>query len=294
VIASERPAGAAVICTGVVYDYGTRRALAGVSWSAAPGMTAVLGRNGAGKTTLLRILVSLLQPSRGHVTIDGHDTVRDSNWVRRHIGYLPQDFLPFPELTTVEFLEYIGGLAGSVRRAEIDDVIVRTNLERFARTRTARLSGGTRRRLGVAQALLGHPQLLVVDEPTTGLDPEERVRIRQLLADLATRSTVLLSTHLVEDVAALVDHVLVFDEGRLLFDGRASGLEAHAASSVQEVFHDSPTFPDPRYIVSRATPEQGGFRLRLIGPANGVNGKPVTPSLEDGYLALVRRPSAES
>lgn len=285
--------GATVVCSAITHRYGPRRALADVNWTAGPGMTAILGRNGAGKTTLLRSIVSLIFPSEGRITVDGHDTRRDTGWVRRHVGYLPQEFLPFPELTVHEFLDYIAALAGGNAGTDTARLITLTHLERYANTRTSRLSGGTRRRLGVAQALVGRPSLLVVDEPTTGLDPEERVRLRQLLAELATETTVLLSTHLVEDVAALVDRVLVLDEGSLVFDGSSHALAAHASCRVRELMSPTPTFADARFIVSRATPDGQQFRLRLVGPAGSTIGTSVEPTLEDGYLSLVRAVPAE-
>ncbi|HZP97599.1 MAG TPA: ATP-binding cassette domain-containing protein [Candidatus Limnocylindria bacterium] len=254
-------------------------------------MTAILGRNGAGKTTLLRSIVSLITPTEGRITVDEHDTRTQAGWVRRHVGYLPQEFAPFPELTVREFLGYIAALAGGRAANDIDRLIALTHLERYAGTRASRLSGGTRRRLGVAQALIGRPALLVVDEPTAGLDPEERVRLRQLLAELATTTTVLLSTHLVEDVAALVDRVLVLDEGALVFDGSSRDLAARAAYRVREVISATPTFADAEYIVSRAMPEGRAFRLRLVGPEGSTVGTPVEPTLEDGYLSLVRATS---
>lgn len=255
-------------------------------------MVGILGRNGAGKTTLLRLIVTLLRPSSGRIEIDGLDTVRDAHALRRQIGYLPQEFQPYPELTVREFLQYMAaaaGLPGRTRRSELERVIELCNLGSFVRSRAGVLSGGTRRRLGVAQAMLGQPRLLVVDEPTAGLDPEERVRLRQTLAGVGQETTVLLSTHLVEDVAALSSRMLVLDEGRVVFDGDASALIAAATGRVFEMDSPVPMTDRAGEVVSRATPNGAGFRLRIVtAGAHPAAASAVAPSLEDGYLALLQ------
>lgn len=274
----------------VVRRYGQRTALTDFTWTAGRGLVGVLGRNGAGKTTLLRLIVTLLRPTAGKILVNGLDSVREASKIRRLIGYLPQEFQPYPELSVHEFLEYIAALAGlhgASARRDIDRVLELTNLQHVVRARTGTLSGGTRRRLGVAQALLGSPRLLVVDEPTAGLDPEERVRLRQVLAGLGQDMTILLSTHLVEDIDALAHRVVVLDRGRLAFDGEVATLIDRARGRVMEFESAEPHVAQDRGIVSRATPFGGRFKLRVVCQ-NGVSeGRGVEPSLEDGYLALL-------
>lgn len=266
-------------------------ALNEVTWSADGGLIGILGRNGAGKTTMLRIIVSLLHPTSGKVTVDGFDTVRDASAVRRRVGYLPQDFQPYPELSVREFLEYIGalaGLRGAALRRNLEHVVELTNLSGFVRARTSTLSGGTRRRLGVAQALLGEPQLLVVDEPTAGLDPEERVRLRQVLAGLGHQMTILLSTHVAEDIQALASRLIVLDRGHLVFDGTPAELINRARGHVYETESDQAAGDSPDAVVSRATPVGDRFQLRVVSGRSPVNGSLVEPSLEDAYLSLMQ------
>lgn len=207
--------------------YGSVEALSGVDLTVESGMFGLLGPNGAGKTTLLRILVGLIQPTGGTVVIGGEDVTREpgKTRVRRVLGYLPQDVGFYPDLTAVQFLDYIGTLKemddAVVRRRRVNEVLEIVGLQDAARRRLGGYSGGMKRRVGIAQALLADPQVPVVDEPTAGLDPEERVRFRNLLADLAGNRLVLLSTHIVEDVSQTCRELALLHHGRIHFRGTA-------------------------------------------------------------------------
>jgi ABC-2 type transport system ATP-binding protein len=291
----ERRSAPVISCDAVVHRYGRRTALSEVTWVAEPGLTGMLGRNGAGKTTLLRIITTLIRPTSGRVSVAGLDSVRDAAAVRGLLGYLPQEFQPYLELSVREYLSYVGYLAHlppAVVRRELERVVTLTNLDPVIAQRVGALSGGTRRRLGIAQALLGKPPILVVDEPTAGLDVEERVRLRQLLAELAQESTVLMSTHLVEDLEALAGRLLVIERGRVLFDGSTTGLSRKAEGHVFEIETNSPTPPEHDMVVVRAVPTGNRFRLRVVSPKSTVLSGALPASLEDGYLMLLAEEAA--
>ena len=194
------------------------------------GVTALVGKNGAGKSTLIKAMVGLVRPEEGELTVLGVDVsqrrLEPTHYTR--IGYLPQDFGYVASFTTREFVEYGAWLkcvpARSIKSA-VEAALDVVGLTAAARTKMRKLSGGMRRRAGIAQALVHDPELLILDEPTTGLDPEQRVRFRELIRDLATERAVLLSSHLIEDVRALANHILILDEGQLRFDGTVDELE---------------------------------------------------------------------
>jgi ABC-type multidrug transport system ATPase subunit len=269
------------------------QALAGVDLVVPTGMFGLLGANGAGKTTLMRVLAGLLRPDAGRVTVGGHDVTSRAGRlaVARTLGYLPQDLGVYPDLTAREFLDYIALLKGlddrAARRRRIGEVLEVVALAAEADRRLRGFSGGMRRRVGIAQALLADPGLLVVDEPTAGLDPEERIRFRTLLAQLAGARTVLLSTHIVDDIAHTCREVGVLARGRLIFRGTVEQLTRQADGQVWSVVTDGPA-PGDGTVVS-AVPHETGMRYRIVAPAPPAPGAtPVTPALEDGYLALTR------
>ena len=202
-------------------------ALAGVTLTLEPGVLGLLGPNGAGKSTLMRILATLAPPTEGRVLWNGADLARDPDALRAVLGYLPQDFGVYPNLTPREFLEYLAaarGLRGAGVRKRIDALLELVNLADASRRPLGGFSGGMRQRVGIAQALLNDPQLLIVDEPTGGLDPEERVRFRNLLSDLAGHRIVILSTHIVSDVEAVATRIALLAHGRLLADAAPEDL----------------------------------------------------------------------
>ena len=279
-------------------SFGTRlhriQALDQVTLQINPGMFGLLGPNGAGKTTLLRIVATLLKPTHGRVTVDGFDVSdRRQKWViKQLLGFLPQELGLYNGLSPAEFLDYIATLKNlhnpHVRAEAVAQVMALTGLRTVAHQRIGTLSGGMKRRVGIAQALLGDPQLLIVDEPTAGLDPEERVRFRNLLAGLATERIVILSTHIVEDIAATCNMMAVLDQGRVRFRGAPSALIAAAEGQAWEVeipLNQSP--PVSWRIASRVLAAES-LRLRIVGEQPDQSARPVVPTLEEAYLVLMR------
>jgi ABC-2 type transport system ATP-binding protein len=269
-------------------------ALDGLDLVVPIGMFGLLGANGAGKTTLMRILAGLVRPTSGRVTVGGHDmsTAAGSTAVQRSLGYLPQDLGVYPDLTARQFLDYVALLKGmddrTARRRRVGELLEVVALTGDADRRLGGFSGGMRQRVGIAQALLADPQLLIVDEPTAGLDPEERIRFRTLLSQFAGRRTVLLSTHIVDDVAQTCREVAVLATGRLAFRGTVDELTHRARGRVWSVVTDGP--PPAEGTVVSALPHEGGMRYRVVAPAAPVpQARPVEPALEDGYLALTAR-----
>lgn len=269
------------------------RALDGVTLEIGAGMFGLLGPNGAGKTTLMSILATLAKPTSGTVHVDGWDVSdHKQQWLIKNIlGYLPQEPGIYPELTSSEFLQYMATLKGfhnrQERRAEAQRLLAIVGLEDHGDRRTKTLSGGMRRRLGIAQALIGDPRLLIVDEPTAGLDPAERVRFRTLLANIAADRIVILSTHIVEDIAATSNDLAVLNKGRLLFRGSPAELTSYADGSVWEVLLPNGRGADPSWRVTASVTEQGGTRLRVLGRKPTPEAAALKPNLEDGYMRLL-------
>lgn len=264
--------------------YGRTHALREVDLVLQPGVTGLLGPNGAGKTTLLRILATVLPPSQGRVRVldlDPSDPAQRTD-VRRRLGYLPQE-LGFPSgFTAFAFLDYLAVLKewtdATRRHEEVRRVLELVGLADLSARKVKALSGGQRRRLALAQALLGDPALLVLDEPTTGLDPEQRASLRGVLAEAARSATVLLSTHQTEDVAALCERVVVLDAGRVCFNGTVQELVARAEGCVW--LDDA---PHPSAVSSWRT---GTGRYRNLADHAPPGAALVEPSLEDAYLLL--------
>lgn len=273
-------------------QFGPVAALRGVSIDIGDGMFGLLGPNGAGKTTLMRIMTTLLQPTDGRVVIDGHDVMSEPEAVRRLLGYLPQEFGFHRQLTAEEALEYVAALKGIPavrRRAAVDDALERVNLSDVRRRRVGGFSGGMRQRLGIAQALLGGPRLIIVDEPTAGLDPEERIRFRNLLARLSEKRTVVLSTHIVGDVEASCSALAVLRRGELAFVGTADQLTERASGRTWEM--TCPVGEWERFAASfqivRSRPAGSQVFMRVLSRERpSADAVPVDSSLEDGYLAV--------
>ena len=277
--------GTHVTFRGVTKRFGSAEALTGVDLDFGHGVTGLLGPNGAGKTTLLRILATVIAPTSGHVRLLGldPDDLDERVEVRRTLGYLPQE-LGFPRgFSAFRFVDYMAVLKEwtnpSARHAEVRRVLDLVGALPFCMKRVRVLSGGQRRRVALAQALIGEPGLLVLDEPTTGLDPEQRAVLRGVLSSAGHRSTVVLATHQTEDVAALCDRVVVLDAGRIRFDGAVRDLVATAAGRVW--------LADAPYPTAQASWRTGTGRYRNVGAAAPPGTDRVEPTLEDAYLLMV-------
>jgi ABC-2 type transport system ATP-binding protein len=276
--------------------YGKKvQALRGVDLEIGTGMFGLIGPNGAGKTTLMRILAGLIRPTSGQVSVLGSDptTTRGKLAIKSVLGYLPQELGLYPDLSAFEFLEYVSLLKGVTDKAErqkqLAEVLELVGLTGDARRKMRTFSGGMKRRVGIAQALLGSPQLLIVDEPTAGLDPEERVRLRNLLADMAARCTVILSTHIVEDISQSCSDLAVINLGQVLFRGSPRDLIGNVRGKVWNVTTDGKR-PEAGMEIVSTMQTQNGVQYRLVGEhVNGLSANPADPTLEDGYIWLMQQ-----
>ncbi len=271
------------------------RALDGLDLEVGSGMFGLVGPNGAGKTTLMRILAGIIQPTSGTVRVFGHDlhTVAGRMAAKALLGYLPQDLGLYPNLTGREFLDYIAILKGITeageRRRQIERLLEEVRLVDVADRKLKTYSGGMRRRIGVAQALLGDPKLLIVDEPTVGLDPEERVRFRNLLSEMAARCTIILSTHIVEDISHSCNDLAVISQGRALFRGAPADLIEQVRGHVWAITTAGER-PAGDLMVVSTLQLQHGVQYRVLGaPASTDGALALEPSLEDGYIWLMRQ-----
>jgi ABC-type multidrug transport system ATPase subunit len=269
------------------------QALRGVQISLRPGILGLLGPNGAGKSTLMRILATITQPSSGRVLWNDADIARDPDALRNVLGYLPQDFGVYPNLNAVEFLEYLAavkGIPADAAKKRIAELLQLVNLTDAAKRPLGGYSGGMRQRAGIAQALLNDPQLLIVDEPTAGLDPEERVRFRNLLSELSGERIVILSTHIVSDVEAVATSIAILAHGQLLAHDSPEGLLASVSGKVWEVVVPSTELPALRqkHLISNTAHRSDGVHARVVAnAAPSAGARPLEPSLEDAYLAAL-------
>ncbi|RLM63692.1 ABC transporter ATP-binding protein [Halorubrum sp. Atlit-26R] len=265
-----------------------------VSLDLSPGVLGLLGPNGAGKSTLMRLITTYLTPTEGRITFDGTDVVDDPNAVRKNVGYLPQDFGVYPDLTAKEFLGYLAAIRGLKRkeaRDRIEDLLELTNLRDARDRRLGGFSGGMRQRVGIAQALLTDPDLLVVDEPTVGLDPAERVRFRNVLSSLGEDRVVILSTHIVSDVEATANEVAVLSAGRLRAHTTPEHLLEDVADRVWEVVSSQDEIHSLKseYLTSTTTRRTDGVHARIVTDDPPRDATPVSPTLEEAYLDLLER-----
>lgn len=270
--------------------YGKMHALKDISLTIEQGMFGLLGRNGAGKTTLMKTLATLHKKQDGLITICGVPIERTKE-IRRMTGYLPQDFSLYPGMSVRESLDYLGALSGMKRQeraGRIDQMLKRVNLTEQQRKKIRTLSGGMKRRLGIAQALLHDPEVLIVDEPTAGLDPEERIRFRNLLADAAEDRIVILSTHIVGDIEAACENIAILNDGRILWKGTVSKLIQNARGKVFTVSAKKELLPQIKrdYIVTGSLAQGGTDLLRIVSetPPDISGAAPEEPNCEDAYL----------
>ena len=258
------------------------------------GMFGLLGPNGAGKTTLMRILAGILRPTSGTIQVGEYDgnSERGRTAIKRVLGYLPQDLGVYPDLSAREFLDYVGILKGlderKVRQRRVEELLELVSLSDVAGRKLKTFSGGMKRRVGIAQALLNDPRLLIVDEPTAGLDPEERIRFRNLLSDLGGDRIVLLSTHIVEDIAQTCRRLAIMNKGRILFQGTTEELTHEARGKVWTITTTGLKPEGDLTVVS--TMNMGStIQYRVVGELNTIDGAtPAEPSLEDSYVWLMR------
>jgi ABC-2 type transport system ATP-binding protein len=254
-----------------------------------PGVLGLLGPNGAGKTTLMSILATITRASEGRVTWDGADVAKDPDALRTVLGYLPQDFGVYPNLNAVEFLEYLAavkGLDAATSRRRIEELLSVVNLSDVRKRPLGGFSGGMKQRVGIAQALLNDPELLIVDEPTAGLDPEERVRFRNLLADLSGERIVILSTHIVSDVEATATDIALISGGRLVAHAAPEDLLRRVEGRVWEWVVPSAELNGVKeaFRVSSTARRSDGVHVRVLTEHPPQGAQPATPTLEDAYL----------
>jgi len=273
------------------------RALDGVELHIESGMFGLLGPNGAGKTTLMRILAGIVHPSGGRVQVNGHDlaTEKGRQAVKAMLGYLPQELGMYPELSAAQFVDYMAILKGMdeprQRRLRVEEVLELVGLQGEADRKIKGFSGGMKRRVGIAQALVNDPQLLIVDEPTAGLDPEERIRFRNLLVNLAGARIVLLSTHIVEDIGQTCRDMAVLSHGRVIFHGSPTDLIQAAEGHVWTLTTPALEKPNHDLTVVSMLHLAEGVQYRLVGPsaAHYPQAQFTQPGLEDGYVWLMTR-----
>ena len=270
-----------------------KKAVNDVSLHLTPGVWGLLGANGSGKTTLMRMICGIMKPTEGRICYDGVDIKQLGDGYREVIGYLPQEFGFYPEFTVQQYLEYISALKGMTDRQvkeKIDELLVQLSLADVRKKRITKLSGGMKRRVGIAQALLNNPEFLVLDEPTSGLDPGERVRFRNLLSEFAHDRIVLISTHIVSDVEYIATRNAIMKNGQILQTGTTQELVKQMHGKVFESVispHELSMWEQKVHIVNLRNEEDGGVCIRYLGNPDDIpNAKPQNPHLEDLYLHL--------
>ena len=275
--------------------YGRDFALRELSLRCEPGMLGLVGPNGAGKTSLMRMIATLLEPTEGTIHWNGQDIRTHGQALRQVLGYLPQDFGVYQEFSGRQFLRYLAAMKGlptSLVNRRVDEVLEIVQMEQVADRKLPTYSGGMKQRIGIAQALLNDPELLIVDEPTAGLDPAERVRFRTLLSSLTSNRIILLSTHIISDVEAVANRLMILQEGRVLSDTTPEALLAKTAGSVWSVTTDQATALQLQasYQVSTMVNQMHGITLRIVSATRPHEAAVVIdPSLEDAYLLATGR-----
>lgn len=275
-------------------NYGKKQALSEVSLSIGPGMFGLLGPNGAGKTTLMKILTALLEKNGGEVTVCGVP-IEDGRQIRNMTGYLPQDFSMYGNMSAYEALDYLALLSGmnkAERRAKVPEMLEKVNLSEKQKTKVRSMSGGMKRRLGIAQAIIHDPKVIIVDEPTAGLDPEERVRFRNLLCEIAKDRIVLLSTHIVGDIEATCEKIAVLNQGRICFDGKVTELLSLVEGKVYsaEIAAVELEKAKQKYMVTGILTTGSTANIKIIADDKPFpQARQVQPDVEDAYMYLMQR-----
>jgi ABC-type multidrug transport system ATPase subunit len=255
-------------------------------------MFGLLGPNGAGKSTLMRILVTLMEPTSGEVLINGEDISKHRKEIRKMLGYLPQDFRFFTKLRSWEFLDYAARLAGmsskKERKARVTEMLESVGLGQVRNRMANKLSGGMKRRLGIAQALISKPSIIIVDEPTTGLDPEERIRFRNLLSDLShTDTIIILSTHIVADISSTCSQMALLNEGELVYHGTPDLLVEKTRGHVWQAEVSQEQYDDMKndYPIIATIPSGTGWEIQFVGDKpDAIAATEISPNLEHSYV----------
>lgn len=275
------------------YD-GKKDALNSLDLVIPNGMFGILGRNGSGKSTLMNIIATILQPSKGTVTINGIE-IKNSQKIRQMIGYLPQDFDFYPNMKVSEVLYYLGFLS-KINQKDFDkyvDLILRkVNLIDYKNKKVKSLSGGMKKRLGIAQAILHDPKVIIVDEPTAGLDPEERVRLRNLLSDLAENKIVIISTHIVSDIESTCNRIAILDKGSLVYKGDIPSLIQQSDDHIYEInlsLSELESFRENDLFITKTQEIENKLKVRFISETKVANAKKVKADFEDAYMYFLKK-----
>ncbi|MEF9951076.1 MAG: ABC transporter ATP-binding protein [Clostridium sp.] len=285
-----------IVVENVSVNYGGKKALSNISFSINTGMFGLLGHNGAGKTTLMKAMTTLLEPSNGEIYINGYSTKSDKKQVRANIGFLPQEFDVYPKLTALEFLEYISDLNNKCSKVErkrhVEEILKKVNLLAVKDKKVGTFSGGMKRRLGIAQALIKDPKVLIVDEPTAGLDPEERIRFRTMLVELSDTKVVVLSTHIVEDISASCENIGLLENGELKYIGAPDGFISQVDGKVWEAVlgnKEQLVRMKNKHQIINVSQTKMGIKVRFIAENVDTyyNAKQVEANLEDAYMFSV-------
>src|SRR5450432_205467 len=263
------------------------------SLTAENGIMGLLGPNGAGKSTLMKIIATISQPTQGTIELDGHNIQKDPDYIRKILGYLPQDFGVYANLNAYEFLEYIAamkGVGGQGLRPRIEALLEGVNLIEAAKSQIGSYSGGMKQRIGIAQALLNDPKVLIFDEPTVGLDPEERMRFRNLMSDLAQNAIIILSSHIVSDIETIADEVVIMNNGTLITKGTLAEVIGQVEEKVFETLLENSSLTEfkAKHLVVNTNRQKDDVWVRYISNDPVTGSKAVVPSLEDAYMHLTK------
>lgn len=283
-----------IVINNLSKHYGKKKVLQNVSVTIHPGMYGLLGRNGAGKTSLMRVLAALSVPSDGEISMNGI-SIRETGKIREMVGYLPQKFSCYGAMSVYGAMDYLGLLSNipdNIRKERIMTLLERVNLTENLKTKVKALSGGMKQRLGIAQALLHNPQILIVDEPTAGLDPEERIRFRNLLSEFAEDRIVILSTHISSDVESTCENIGVLDHGKMIWNGATKDLVKQAEGKVYLISasQKQDRFIQEKYTVLNIIASGAGTQYRVLSDMTPKEEYTLQePTLEDGYMYLLRQ-----
>lgn len=273
--------------------YGSKEALRGIDLTIEEGMFGLLGPNGAGKTTFMRILCTVLEKSQGNVEVNGI-SIQKKKQIREITGYLPQEFSFYSSFNVFEAMDYLGVLSGisnkKDRKEKIYDLLKKVNLNHLCKTKVRALSGGMKRRLGIAQALLNDPKVLIVDEPTAGLDPEERIRFRNMLGEFSKGRIVILSTHIVEDIEATCEKLAVLNQGKIVYAGKVADFLEKSKGNVWGVMIDKNSYEEMKksFKIISAVLHGDLYNVRIVSDTKPFpNAEELKPCMEDSYMKLL-------